>query len=98
MPPMLAIVAGFGLMLAGVMLLVTAGTEKVYAFVSRLTGIVTPTSIVFFFGIVFLLFVCLQLSIKVSENRTQLKNLVQRLSLTETELRQARADLAELRK
>ena len=85
-------------LLAGVMLVVTATLDSVYLLISRVTGIVTPTSIVFFFGIVFLLLVCLQLSIKLSENRNQVKNLAQKLALFENELRAAKAELERLRR
>lgn len=73
-------------LLAGTVILVTATTDKVYNFISALTGIVTPTSIAFFFGIVFLLGVCLQLSMKLSENKTRIKDLAQKLALYEQEL------------
>jgi hypothetical protein len=67
-------------LLGGAALVAAASTEQVFVWLGRLTGIVEPTSIVFFFGIAFLMFVCLQLSVKLSENRTRIKNLSQQLA------------------
>ena len=79
-------------LLGGVALVVAASTEHVFVWLGRLTGIVEPTSIVFFFGIVFLMFVCLQLSIKLSENRTRIKNLAQQLAIQQQELERLRGE------
>jgi len=79
-------------LLGGVALVVAASTEQVFVWLGRLTGIVEPTSIVFFFGIVFLMFVCLQLSACLSDNRTRIKNLAQQLALQQQELERLRAE------
>lgn len=66
---------------AGLMIVVVSVWENLLEIISRLTGIVTPTSIVFFFGIIFLILINLQISIKLSKNAEQIKNLVQELAL-----------------
>jgi len=78
-------------LLAGAALVVAATTDKLYDVVAKVTGIVTPTSIAFFFGIVFLILVCLQLSMKLSENRTHIRNLAQKMTLLEDEVRKVKA-------
>ena len=57
------------------------------SFVGAVTGIIAPTSMVFAFGILFLILITLQLSIKTSKTQDDIKNLLQRIALLENELR-----------
>ncbi|MBN1353090.1 MAG: DUF2304 domain-containing protein [Candidatus Omnitrophica bacterium] len=70
-------------LLAGAVVVLIALWDKLLYLVSRITGIIAPTSAVFSFGILFLILVNLQLSSKMSRNEDYIKNLIQRLSLLE---------------
>lgn len=49
--------------------------------ISRLIGAALPTSTLFFFGLIFLMLVCLQFSIRISRLTDQVKNLTQEIAL-----------------
>jgi hypothetical protein len=59
-------------------------------FVTRALGAWTPSSAVFFLGLVFLTAICLNYAVRLSRSNTQLKNLAQEVTLL-------RAELGELR-
>ena len=54
--------------------------------ISHLLGVVVPTSILFFFAIIFLMLVCLQFSVKISKFSDQVKNLSQELAILKSEI------------
>ena len=68
-------------LLASVAIVLLVLSDKTIHLITRLTGIVAPTSIVFFFGIVFLLLVNLHLSLVISRLKTDVKNLAQEAAL-----------------
>lgn len=53
--------------------------------VCRFLGIRTPSNMVFFFGIIFLLFIVFSLTLTVSKLNGDIKELTQRIALGETE-------------
>lgn len=60
--------------------------------ITHLIGAVTPTSGLFFFAIIFLMFVCLQFSVKISKLTNQVKNLTQELTIIKPEIERGRYD------
>ena len=60
--------------------------------IGSLIGIVTPTSIVFFFGLMFLLLISLQFSVKISRLTEQLKNLLQEIVLIKSRIDEISSD------
>lgn len=85
-------------LLAGISIVIIAIWEDLLSLITRITGIVEPTSIVFFFGIVFLIAINLQLSIKLSKSRDEIKNIVQKISLHKYDLESMRSELEKLKK
>ena len=79
-------------LLAGALIFIVAIWERPVNFIGEITGIIAPTSILFSFGIIFLILVNLQLSIKLSENSDQIKNLIQRLALYENCLKDKKGE------
>jgi len=71
---------------AGLLIAIFAIWEKSLILVTRFTGIIDPTSIVFFFGIIFLILINLQLSVKISKDEEKIKNLAQEMALFEHRL------------
>lgn len=53
---------------------------------TKTIGAVLPTSTLFFFGLIFLILICLQFSVKLSELSNQVKNLTQRLALLQARM------------
>jgi len=84
-------------LLAGVLIVTMAICNKFFFFITHITGIVEPTSIAFFFGIIFLILLNLLLSINVSKNQEILKNLVQKIALYENELGSVKTELENLK-
>jgi hypothetical protein len=68
---------------AGIILLVI--WYDLLLFLTNLIGAVTPTTTIFIFGIIFLMFIALHFAIKISSLSDQVKNLAQKLSLIEAE-------------
>lgn len=68
-------------LLAGIIIILFAVWSDLLLFITRVTGIIAPTSIVFFFGIISLILINLQFSIKISKLQNQLKNLAQKQAL-----------------
>jgi hypothetical protein len=56
--------------------------DRLFLLITRVTGIVEPRSIVFFFGIVFLLLINLNLSIHLSKAKNDIKKIVQKVALS----------------
>lgn len=83
---------------AGISILIIVVWEKFLFFITKMTGIIAPTSIVFFFGIIVLLLIDLQLSIFLSRNTILLKNAIQKISIYEHDIDQIKGELEELKK
>lgn len=49
--------------------------------ITHIIGAVAPTSTLFFFGLIFLMLVCVQFSIRISKLTNQVKELVQELTI-----------------
>ena len=84
-------------LLAGVIILLIAVWENIFSLIASLTGIIAPSSIVFFFGIIFLILINLQLAMVLSKSRNDIKNLGQKISLYENELEDTKTELNRLK-
>ncbi len=58
--------------------------------VTHLIGAAVPTSALFLFALIFLMFVCLQFSVKISKLTNQVKNLTQELTILKPEIEEKR--------
>jgi len=58
-------------------------------FFTELTGAVLPTSTLFFFGLVSLVLICLQFSIRISQLTEEHKKIVQKIAIMDQELEMA---------
>lgn len=70
-------------LLAGVVIVVFGLAHSLLAWVTRLIGAGWTSSTLFFFGILFVVLLCLQFSVKISALENRLKNLAQQLALLE---------------
>ena len=70
-------------LLTGVVVFVLAVWYDLLVKLSALIGAVTPTTTLFIFSIIFLVFISLHLAIKVSQLSDKVKNLAQKVSLLE---------------
>ncbi|MBI5847475.1 MAG: DUF2304 domain-containing protein [Nitrospirae bacterium] len=69
-------------MLTGLMIVVLSVWYDLLVFLGRLLGGILPSALLFFFGLLALLLICLHLSIKLSTLTDQVKRLSQELALT----------------
>lgn len=65
--------------------LILAVAPNILSFVSRVIGTELPVNTLFFFGLVFVMLICLYYSLRISALTTQVKNLAQKLALLEAE-------------
>ncbi|MDP2158145.1 MAG: DUF2304 domain-containing protein [Nitrospirota bacterium] len=72
-------------MLTGLMIVVLSLWYDLLVFLGRLLGGILPSALLFFFGLLSLLLICLHLSIKLSTLTDQVKRLAQELALTKTQ-------------
>ena len=72
-------------LLTGAVVLLLVIWYDLLLLLTSLIGAVTPTTTIFIFGIVFLMFISLHFAIKISSLSNQVKNLAQKLSLLEAE-------------
>lgn len=70
-------------LITGTILLILVFYYDILLFITKLIGAVVPTSTLFLFGIVFLIFLSLHFAIKISYLYNQVKNLAQKVSLLE---------------
>ncbi len=63
--------------------------------VTHLIGAALPTSALFLFALIFLMFVCLQFSVKISKLTNQVKNLTQELTILRPEIEKGRQNHEE---
>ena len=68
-------------LLTGAGLIVLTVRYDLLVKISRLIGAVLPTSTLFFFGLMFLMLICLQFSIRISKLTNQVKDLGQEIAL-----------------
>ncbi|MBI5075468.1 MAG: DUF2304 domain-containing protein [Nitrospirae bacterium] len=68
-------------MLTGLMIVVLSLWYSLLVFIGRLLGGILPSALLFFFGLLSLLLICLHLSIKLSTLTDQVKRLSQELAL-----------------
>ena len=68
---------------AGVAILAVGLSYRLLQFVTDLIGAGFTSSTLFFFGIFFVLALCLQFSVKISKLETDLKNVSQKLAIAE---------------
>lgn len=69
-------------MLTGLLIVVLSVWYDLLVFIGRLLGGILPSALLFFFGLLSLLLICLHLSIKLSTLTDQVKKLSQELALT----------------
>jgi len=77
-------------LLTGAFLLVLVLYYDILKWFTRMIGAVLPTTTLFLFGIIFLIFFSLHFAIKISSLHQQLKNLAQKVSLLEADLEEKR--------
>ena len=70
-------------LLAGVLIVVFGLVHSLLAWVTRFIGAGWTSSTLFFFGILFVVLLCLQFSVKISTLENRLKNLAQQMALLE---------------
>jgi len=70
-------------LLAGVVILVIGLNYTLLEWLTRLIGAGWTSSTLFFFGMFFLLAVCLQFSVRISKLETRVKNMAQRIAIHE---------------
>lgn len=73
-------------LLTGVVVFVLAIWYDLLVKLTALIGAVTPTTTLFIFSIIFLIFISLHLAIKVSQLSDQVKNMAQKISLMEAQI------------
>lgn len=59
--------------------------------ITRFLGILFPVSTLFFFGLIFVILICIQFSVRISKMTLEIKNLAQKIALLEGELNQTRS-------
>ena len=77
---LLWLITGFGLF-------VLAISEKLLEKITVFFGAVLPSNMIFFFGLIFVLLLCLHYSLKISQMTTQIKNLAQKIALLEDDMK-----------
>jgi hypothetical protein len=68
-------------LLTGAIILILALWYDLLQWVTQLIGAALPTSTLFFLGLVFLILISIQFSVKISELHNQVKNLAQEMGL-----------------
>ena len=76
--------------LTAVALLVLALNYRILIWTTKLIGAAVPNSTLFFGGILFVMLLCLQFSIRLSRLTYRMRNLTRRLALLEKEVRDIR--------
>lgn len=68
-------------LLTGACLIILTIWYDLLVVITRVIGAALPTSTLFFFGLIFLMLVCLQFSIRISKLTNQVKDLAQELTI-----------------
>jgi hypothetical protein len=86
---LLWLVTGFGLLILSI-------SEKLLSGITNFFGAVLPSNMLFFFGLIFVLLLCLHYSLKISQMTTQIKNLAQKMALLEDEFKNEIANKSKI--
>lgn len=73
-------------LLTGAVILILSFSYPLLLWLTRLIGAGLPTSTLFFFGLIFLVLICLQFSVRLSGLSNQVKNLTQQQALLEAQM------------
>lgn len=71
-------------LLTGAVILVLGIWNGFLRVITKVTGIIEPTSIAFFFGITFLVLISIHYAVKISDLANKVKNLAQELAILES--------------
>lgn len=82
-------------LLAGMTILVVGMNYGLLQWITNFIGAGFTSSTLFFFGIFFVLALCLQFSVKISKLETQVKNLAQELAIQRPKTQDSRKDAPE---
>jgi hypothetical protein len=74
-----------GWLVAGCLMLILSVSEGVLVWISNLVGATLFTSTLFFFGLVFLVTICLHFSIRISSLTNQVRTLTQHMGILNSE-------------
>lgn len=72
-------------LLSGIVICILSLWVEIIEWTAKIVGTVYPPSILFLFGLIFLAFINLYYSVKLSSLSTQVKNLSQRIAIAEAE-------------
>jgi hypothetical protein len=78
--------------LTGVVVLVLALWFELLEWLTGLIGAVLPVSTLFFFGLFFLILICLYFSVKLSEVNNQVRDLAQAIGILETHIQKLHSE------
>ena len=73
-------------LLTGAVILILSFSYPLLLWLTRLIGAGLPTSTLFFFGLIFVVLICLQFSVRLSGLSNQVKNLTQQQALLEAQM------------
>lgn len=79
-----------GWLITGLAIFVLALWEDFLSFITHLVGATLFTSTLFFFGLFFLMIICLHFSVRISTLTNQVKRLTQKLALLSSEMEEIR--------
>ena len=74
-----------GWLVAGCLMLILSVSEGILVWISNLVGATLFTSTLFFFGLVFLVTICLHFSIRISSLTNQVRTLTQHMGILNSE-------------
>ena len=74
-----------GWLVAGCLMLILSVSEDILVWISNLVGATLFTSTLFFFGLVFLVTICLHFSIRISSLTNQVRTLTQHMGILNSE-------------
>ncbi len=72
-------------LLTGLILLILTVRYDLLVKLTQAIGVLTPVNTLFFFGLLFVVILCLHYSLEISQLTTQVKTLAQKIALLETE-------------
>jgi len=75
-----------GWLITGMAIFILALWEDLLSFITHLVGATLFTSTLFFFGLFFLMIICLHFSVRISTLTNQVKKLTQRLAILSSEM------------
>ena len=84
-----------GWLVAGCLMLILSVSEGVLIWISNLVGATLFTSTLFFFGLVFLVTICLHFSIRISSLTNQVRTLTQHMGILNSEKQSLEAQMSQ---